>query len=62
MGQNIKTRHPSNFHDNSAPGDAAFQNLRSSKGSGSTGGGDETKPKKAKKMSKKTFFDALCKA
>ncbi len=26
------------------------------------GGGDEIKPKKAKKMTKKTFFDALCKA
>ena len=42
-------RHPSNFHDNSAPGDVAFQNLRSSNGSGPTGGGDEIKPKKAKK-------------
>ena len=61
-GQNKKTRHPSNFHDNSAPGDVAFQNLRSSNGSGPTGGGDEIKPKKAKKMTKKTFFDALCKA
>jgi hypothetical protein len=38
-GQNKKTRHPSNFHDNSAPGDVAFQNLRSSYGSGPTGGG-----------------------
>ena len=57
-------RHPSNFHDNSAPGDVAFQNLRSSNGSGPTGGGggDEIKPKKAKKLTKKTFFDALCKA
>ena len=61
-GQNKKTRHPSNFHDNSAPGDVAFQNLRSSNGSGPTGGGDEIKPKKAKKLTKKTFFDALCKA
>ncbi len=26
------------------------------------GGGDEIKPKKTKKMTKKTFFDALCKA
>jgi hypothetical protein len=26
------------------------------------GGGDEIKPKKDKKMTKKTFFDALCKA
>jgi hypothetical protein len=26
------------------------------------GGGDEIKPKKAKKLTKKTFFDALCKA
>ena len=49
-------RHPSNFHDNSAPGDVAFQNLRSSNGSGPTGGGDEIKPKKAKKMTKKRFL------
>jgi hypothetical protein len=25
-GQNKKTCHPSNFHDNSAPGDVAIQN------------------------------------
>ncbi len=55
-------RHPSNFHDNSAPGDVAFQNLRSSNGLGPKGGGDEIKPKKAKNLTKKTFFDALCKA
>jgi hypothetical protein len=55
-GQNKKTRHPSNFHDNSAPGDVAFQNLRSSNGSGPTWGGDEIKPKKAKKMKKKNIF------
>jgi hypothetical protein len=45
-------RHPSNFHDKSAPGDVAFQNLRSSNGSGPTGGGGgvtKENPKSPKK-------------
>jgi hypothetical protein len=53
--------HPSNFHDNSGPGDVALQNLGISNGSGLTRGGDKIKPKKAKKMTK-NVFDALCKA
>ena len=43
-------RHPSNFHDNSAPGDVAFQNLRSSNGLGPTGGGWRNKTQKGQKI------------
>jgi hypothetical protein len=52
--------HPSNFYDNSAPGDVAFQNSRSYNGSGPTGGCDEIKPEKVKKMREKKRFLMPC--